>query len=80
MADKYLSRSFAVEGLSESMSYELEPFGIRVVIVEPGVIRTNFGDGLVVAEKSQDPNSPYSQIMQKTATGFEEMMKKCFFF
>jgi NAD(P)-dependent dehydrogenase (short-subunit alcohol dehydrogenase family) len=57
------------------MSYELEPFGIKVVIVEPGFIRTNFMDGLVIAKKSQDPNSPYSQIMQKIATGFEEMMK-----
>jgi NAD(P)-dependent dehydrogenase (short-subunit alcohol dehydrogenase family) len=71
----YVSTKFAVEGLSESMSYELEPFGIKVVIVEPGVIRTNFVDGLVVAKRSQDPNSPYSQIMQKIATGFEEMMK-----
>ena len=71
----YVSTKFAVEGLSESMSYELEPFGIKVVIVEPGVIRTNFMDGLVIAKKSQDPNSPYSQIMQKIVTGFEEMMK-----
>jgi NAD(P)-dependent dehydrogenase (short-subunit alcohol dehydrogenase family) len=71
----YVSTKFAVEGLSESMSYELESFGIRVVIVEPGVIRTNFNEGLVVAKKSKDPNSPYSQIMQKTIAGFEEMMK-----
>jgi NAD(P)-dependent dehydrogenase (short-subunit alcohol dehydrogenase family) len=71
----YVSTKFAVEGLSESMSYELEPFGIKVVIVEPGVIRTNFGDGLVVAKKSQDPNSPYSQMMQRSAAGFEKMMK-----
>jgi NAD(P)-dependent dehydrogenase (short-subunit alcohol dehydrogenase family) len=68
----YISTKFAVEGLSESMSYELEPFGIKVVLVEPGVIRTNFVT--VVAKKSQDPNSPYSQIMQKTATAFENMM------
>jgi NAD(P)-dependent dehydrogenase (short-subunit alcohol dehydrogenase family) len=68
----YISTKFAVEGLSESMSYELEPFGIKVVIVEPGVIRTNFVT--VVAKKSQDPNSPYSQIMRKTATVFENMM------
>ncbi|MGA7899183.1 MAG: hypothetical protein WCA39_10015 [Nitrososphaeraceae archaeon] len=27
------------------------------------------------AKKSQDPKSPYSQIIQKMATGFEEMMK-----
>jgi NAD(P)-dependent dehydrogenase (short-subunit alcohol dehydrogenase family) len=71
----YVSTKFAVEGLSESMSYELEPFGIRVVIVEPGAIRTNFFDGLVIAKKSKDPNSPYSQIMKKTVAGFEEMMK-----
>ena len=71
----YVSTKFAVEGLSESMSYELEPFGIKVVIVEPGVIRTNFGDGLIVAKKSQDPNSPYSQMMQRSAAGFEKMMK-----
>src|ERR671926_607645 len=67
-ASAYISTKFAVEGLSESMSYELEPFGIRVVIVEPGVIKTNFGDGLVVGKKSQDPNSPYSKMMQKIAT------------
>jgi NAD(P)-dependent dehydrogenase (short-subunit alcohol dehydrogenase family) len=71
----YVSTKFAVEGLSESMSYELEPFGIKVVIVEPGVIRTNFGDGLIVAKKSQDPNSPYSQTMQRSAAGFEKMME-----
>ena len=70
-----VSTKFAVEGLSESMSYELEPFGIKVAIVEPGVIRTNFGDGLIVAKKSQDPNSPYSQMMQRSAAGFEKMMK-----
>jgi NAD(P)-dependent dehydrogenase (short-subunit alcohol dehydrogenase family) len=71
----YVSTKFAVEGLSESMSYELESFGIKVAIVEPGVIRTNFGDGLIVAKKSQDPNSPYSQMMQRSASGFEKMMK-----
>jgi hypothetical protein len=43
--------------------------------VEPGVIRTNFGDGSIVAKKSLDPNSPYSQMMQRSAAGFEKMMK-----
>jgi NAD(P)-dependent dehydrogenase (short-subunit alcohol dehydrogenase family) len=71
----YVSTKFAVEGLSESMSYELEPFGINVVIVEPGVIRSNFGDGSIVAKKSRDPNSPYSQMMQRSAAGFEKMIK-----
>jgi NAD(P)-dependent dehydrogenase (short-subunit alcohol dehydrogenase family) len=71
----YISTKFAVEGLSESMAYELEPFGIKVVLVEPGVIRTNFANAMVVAKKSQDPNSPYSQLMQKIASSFERMME-----
>jgi len=71
----YVSTKFAVEGLSESMSYELEPFGIKVVLVEPGVIKTNFVDGMVIAKKSQDPKSPYSQIIQKMVTVLEDMMK-----
>src|SRR5438093_3838851 len=64
----YVSTKFAVEGLSESMSYELEPFGIKVVLVEPGFIKTNFAQAMVIAKKSQDSNSPYSQMMQKTAS------------
>ena len=71
----YVSTKFAIEGLSESMSYELQPFGIKVVLVEPGVIKTNFLDGMVIAKKSQDPKSPYSQIIQKMVNGLEEMMK-----
>ena len=71
----YVSTKFAIEGLSKSMAYELEPFGIKVVLVEPGVIRTNFVNGIIAAKKSQDPNSPYSQIMQKMAASFEPMLE-----
>ena len=71
----YVSTKFALEGLSKSMAYELEPFGIKVVLVEPGVIRTNFLDGIIAAKKSQDPNSPYSQMMQKMAASFEPMLE-----
>src|ERR671919_159200 len=38
----YSSSKFALEGLSESISYELRPYGIKVVLIEPGVINTNF--------------------------------------
>jgi NAD(P)-dependent dehydrogenase (short-subunit alcohol dehydrogenase family) len=69
----YVSTKFAVEGLSESMSYELEPFGIKVVLVEPGVIRTPIS--LVAAKKSQDPNSAYSQMMQKMTASIQDMLE-----
>ena len=71
----YVIPKFAVEGLSESIAYELEPFGIKVILIEPGFIRTNFGNAMVLARKAQDSASPYSESMQKTTAGFIELAK-----
>jgi len=38
----YHATKFAVEGLSDSLRVELAPYGIRVVIIEPGPIRTEW--------------------------------------
>ena len=38
----YSATKFAVEGFSESLQYELEPFKIRVKLIEPGPIKTDF--------------------------------------
>ena len=38
----YHGTKWAVEGFSESLNFELEPFGIRVKLVEPGSIKTDF--------------------------------------
>lgn len=38
----YHATKFAVEGMSESMSHELAPLGIKVLIVEPGPFRTDW--------------------------------------
>lgn len=70
----YVSTKFAVEGLSESMSYELEPFGIRTVIIEPGVIDTDFHNASKIAKKSQDPNSPYASLIKKMETNVKKMI------
>jgi NAD(P)-dependent dehydrogenase (short-subunit alcohol dehydrogenase family) len=39
----YNSSKFAVEGLSEGLWYELGTFGIKVKLIEPGAIKTEFG-------------------------------------
>ena len=67
----YSSTKFAMEGLSESMAYELDQFGIKVILIEPGVIRTNIGNSIVIAKKAQDSSSPYSQMMQKMGNNFK---------
>jgi len=52
----YCATKFAVEGLSESLSAEVAPFGIKVTIVEPGYFRTDFlsSDSMRVAESKLD--------------------------
>jgi NAD(P)-dependent dehydrogenase (short-subunit alcohol dehydrogenase family) len=67
----YVSTKFAIEGLSESMAYEIEPLGVRVVLVEPGFVRTNFSN--VVAKRSQSPSSQYSKMTEKMAESFDQM-------
>jgi len=71
----YHSTKFAVEGLSESIAYDLEPFGIKVVIIEPGAIKTNFETGMVVAQNTQNPKSPYYNKMQKLQSSINSHFK-----
>jgi NAD(P)-dependent dehydrogenase (short-subunit alcohol dehydrogenase family) len=69
----YVSSKFAVEGLTESISYELEPFGIRTIIIEPGIIKTNFLNSSKLARKERDPNSPYKNFMQNSEKGINKL-------
>ncbi|GAQ36939.1 hypothetical protein AtubIFM55763_001897 [Aspergillus tubingensis] len=43
----YAGSKFALEGMTESLSKELHPFGIRVLLIEPGYFRTNFFSAFV---------------------------------
>ena len=61
----YSATKFAIEGLSESIAYELEPFGIKVILIEPGPIRSNFMKGSLLPKRALDPKSPYSELVQK---------------
>ena len=68
----YISSKFALEGLSESLRFELMPFGVNVIIIEPGVIKTNFFNSMKMAEKS-NKNSEYNEITEKVISGVKMM-------
>ena len=58
------------------MRYELEQFGIDVILIEPGVVKSNFFENAdVVNNKTNNTISPYSQLTQKLYEGFEPMLK-----
>jgi short-subunit dehydrogenase len=69
LSSAYVSSKFALEGLTESLRYELQNFGIHVTLVEPGVIKTNFvnnmkvGENVITLQNGNNDNSPYTEMI-----------------
>ena len=57
----YSASKHAVEALSEALWFELRPFGVRVVLIEPGAFTTSFGDN-VITEPAYTEGSPYRPL------------------
>ncbi len=66
----YISSKFALEGLNDSIRYELSPFGINTIIIEPGVIKSNF---MSSTKKVLRSDSPYKDITNKVISGITMM-------
>ncbi|MDG4657015.1 oxidoreductase [Ectobacillus antri] len=60
----YVASKHALEGWSESLRLELRPFGIHVVLIEPGSFQTNIWSSGREVSPSQ-PDSPYYTYMQR---------------
>jgi NAD(P)-dependent dehydrogenase (short-subunit alcohol dehydrogenase family) len=65
VAGAYHSSKWALEALSETLRYELRPFGIRVAIVEPGPFRTALHDKEVRPADFGRPDSPYRPLVEE---------------
>jgi NAD(P)-dependent dehydrogenase (short-subunit alcohol dehydrogenase family) len=75
LSSAYHGTKFALEGVSESLRYETQPFGIKVVLIEPGVIGSNFLRNVKLAQMALEPTSPYApmvQTLQKASTRIYE--------
>lgn len=56
----YHATKYAVEAISDALRFEARPFGIKVAVIEPGIIKTAFGETAATEPPSED--GPYSSF------------------
>ena len=61
----YHASKHAVEGFSDCLRLELEPFGINVVVLEPGAIKTEFPEVMSKQILSHSGNGPYKELAER---------------
>lgn len=69
-ASAYSGTKFAIEGMSESLAYELAGFGIKITLVEPGAFRTNFLDAKVL-QRGKGRIADYDEYRAESAAATE---------
>jgi NAD(P)-dependent dehydrogenase (short-subunit alcohol dehydrogenase family) len=71
----YHATKHAVEALSDALRFEVAGFGIDVVVIEPGLIVTNFGEAAVGSMSEVDDHGPYGKfntaVARLTAGAYE---------
>lgn len=68
----YHATKHALEGWSDCLRLEVASFGIKVVIVEPGVIETGFGDGATESIVKRSASGPYGKMVQMVAQSIKK--------
>src|SRR5881296_1871070 len=69
----YHATKHAVEALSDALRFEVRPFGIAVVVIEPGPIKTRFGDTAIDAvRRVESAGSPYAAFNKVVAQKIKE--------
>lgn len=72
----YNASKWALEGFSESLYFELKPFGINVVLIEPGSYKTKiFGENQKIAANFANAESPYFARSQFLRNMIDEHLK-----
>jgi short-subunit dehydrogenase len=72
----YASTKYAIEGMSDALRMEVKPFGIDVVVIEPGVVKTEFGRvALAALDKIEQPED-YKTLVLASKKYLENMYAK----
>ncbi len=68
----YHATKYAVEALSDALRFEVAGFGVQVVLVEPGLITTNFENAAVASMEGND-DGPYAEFNAEVAKTTKEV-------
>lgn len=68
----YHGSKYAVEGITEALQFELVPLGINLRLVEPGAIKTGFGNSLALSNEPAIPE--YQPLLNAAMTTYGGMM------
>jgi NADP-dependent 3-hydroxy acid dehydrogenase YdfG len=73
----YSATKFALEAISDAARPELKPFGIRVILVEPGSVRSRFDETVRAGSQARlnDPDSPYAELYRQSEAMSDGMRK-----
>jgi NAD(P)-dependent dehydrogenase (short-subunit alcohol dehydrogenase family) len=69
----YHASKYALEGWSDCLRLELADFGIRVVVVQPGIIRTGFAETMQVPLQERSGDGPYGHLTRGLLKGFADI-------
>ena len=72
----YHASKFALEALSDSMRMEVKPFGIDVIVIEPGGIKTEWGDIALENLARVSGNTAYQEMVKGAQKGFKQTENK----
>jgi short-subunit dehydrogenase len=70
----YHATKYSVEALSDALRYEVKGFGVDVVVIEPGLIKTEFGTAAVgsLADSSDGPYAEFNNAVGAATAGAYE--------